>query len=158
MNRASIPPRSNAFRVRAATLEDAARLAVLSSQLGYPATAEEMKRRLKAIERLPDNLVLVAQLDGGLVVAWAHAYVRPTLENEPSAEIAGLVVDASWRGQGAGRTLMDHVERWARGAGCAAVTLRSNIIRDGAHKFYEGLGYARIKTQHAFQKKMAGAK
>ena len=46
---------------------------------------------------------------------------------------------------------------WAREMGCRAVSLRSNVVRDGAHAFYEKAGYRRIKTQHVFQKELKPA-
>jgi predicted N-acetyltransferase YhbS len=32
------------------------------------------------------------------------------------------------------------------------MTVRSNVVRSGSHPFYERLGYARSKTQHAYRK------
>jgi len=154
MNGLSAASGELAVSVRLATIEDAGRIAELSSQLGYPASAVDAERRLKLIADAPDNVVIVAALPEGPVIGWLHAYVRRVLESEPSAEIGGLVVDEQYRGQGAGRLLMEHVERWAQRAGCTAVSLRSNILRDGAHRFYQGLGYTMIKTQHAFRKKL----
>jgi hypothetical protein len=34
-------------------------------------------------------------------------------------------------------------------------SLRSNILRTDAHKFYEQLGYERVKTQHTYRKSLA---
>jgi GNAT superfamily N-acetyltransferase len=70
------------------------------------------------------------------------------------AEIGGLVVGESHRGQGVGQLLMQQAEEWARARGCRAVYLRTNVIRTDAHRFYERLGYTRIKTQHAFRKNL----
>jgi GNAT superfamily N-acetyltransferase len=71
---------------------------------------------------------------------------------DPRAEVAGLVVDASCRSRGIGAMLMARTEEWAREHGCAAVTLRSNVIRERAHRFYERLGYQIVKTQKSFRK------
>jgi len=48
--------------------------------------------------------------------------------------------------------LMAQAERWAQEKGCQAVLLRSNAIREGAHAFYEGIGYENIKTSKTFRK------
>jgi GNAT superfamily N-acetyltransferase len=47
---------------------------------------------------------------------------------------------------------MDQLERWARGVGCGMVTVRSNLIREGAHAFYQRLGFEVIKTQRVLRK------
>lgn len=146
------------LRVRPATAADAERLAALAIELGYPSTREEIQRRLTPLESDADHLVSVAELqagpDGedGRVVGWVHAYVSRVIELNPRAEIGGLVVDVGFRGAGVGRLLMEHAEDWARSKGLEAVYLRSNVIRQDAHRFYQGLGYKIIKTQHAFLK------
>jgi GNAT superfamily N-acetyltransferase len=101
----------------------------------------------------PKHLILAA-VSGGRVVGWAHAYVCYLLESDMYVELGGLVVDESHRGQGVGTNLLEKVEGWARQMGARAVSLRSNIIRHEAHKFYASRGYAQIKTQHAFRKRL----
>jgi GNAT superfamily N-acetyltransferase len=142
------------LRVRRAGAEDAERLAALSTQLGYPSSEEDVERRLHEIGRDSDHLVAVAQLEGGRVAGWVHAFVSRLIEAGPRAEIGGLVVDEEFRGSGVGGLLMEHAEEWARSKGLEAVSLRSNVIRKDAHRFYERLGYKQIKTQHAFLKKL----
>jgi len=143
-----------AITVRPAAPHDAERIAILSAHLGYPASSQDIERRLNLISQDPGNLVLVAELASGLIIGWLHGYLRRILESEPSVEIAGLVVDENHRGMGAGRLLMEHVEQWARKCGCSAVTLRSNVIRAQAHEFYKGLGYSIRKSQHSFFKRL----
>ena len=140
------------IQVRRATLRDAERLAELSSQLGYPSTPGEVKSRLQRIRGHDGHFVGVAELEDGRVVGWIHACVSHLIESNPRAEIGGLVVDEAWRGSGVGKLLMQHAEGWARSKGLEAVHLRSNVIRQDAHRFYERLGYKNIKTQHAFLK------
>jgi GNAT superfamily N-acetyltransferase len=138
--------------VRQATIDDAERLSELSTQLGYPASRKDVERRLKLIARSPENVVYVAALADRRVVGWLHAYVRRLVESDPTADIGGLVVDEGCRRSGAGRLLMQHAEQWARERGCKAVTLRSNVLREAAHGFYQSLGYTIVKTQHAYRK------
>ncbi len=140
------------LRVRRAAAADADRLAALATGLGYPSSPEEIRRRLSPFESDPDHWVGVAELDTAHVIGWVHACVRRLVESNPCAEIGGLMVDAGFRGSGVGRVLMEHAEDWARSKGLEAVYLRSNVIRKDAHRFYEGLGYRQIKTQHAFLK------
>lgn len=143
------PPR---ITIRAATLADAPRVAPLSGQLGYPSASEQIAARLAAILSDREHVVLVAEQDSGEISGFADVFVMRTVGADPRAEIAGLVVDQSCRSQGIGRLLMVRAEEWAREKGCTAVTLRSNVIRERAHSFYEGLGYRVIKTQKSFRK------
>jgi GNAT superfamily N-acetyltransferase len=48
--------------------------------------------------------------------------------------------------------LLARAERWARERGCREIGLRSNVIRDRAHAFYEGHRYRHVKTQKSFRK------
>jgi GNAT superfamily N-acetyltransferase len=138
--------------VRLASGRDAERMAVLCQQLGYPASQEEVQRRLGQIQRDGHHAVYVAELPDGGVVGWVHVHVRQLVVADPQAEIGGLVVDEGHRRCGAGQLLMQRAERWARERGCSAVCLRSNVVRKGAHVFYDKLGYRTIKTQLAFRK------
>jgi GNAT superfamily N-acetyltransferase len=145
---ASIQP---SVSIRLARREDAAAIAALATQLGYPSAPKEVERRLASILESADHAAYVAEA-GGQVAAWIHAFVCRLLETDPHVEIGGLVVDEGFRGQGAGRRLVEQAEDWARRKGYRIVHVRSNIIRKGAHDFYERLGYSKTKTQDAFQK------
>ncbi len=118
---------------------------------GYASTAAEVRKRLEAVLNDPHHLVLAA-VSAGLVMGWAHAYMCCLVERDTFAELGGLVVDESARGRGVGGKLLAAVEEWARQNGCGVVSVRSNIIRHQAHKFYAAHGYQQIKTQHSFRK------
>jgi len=142
--------------VRRAELRDAEALAELSRQLGYPSPREQVEARLRQLLASAEHAVLVAEdARDGSIAGWVHAYVERTLESDATAEIGGLVVSEGRRGAGVGRLLMEHAERWARGTGCATVTVRSNVIRERAHAFYLQLGYAPVKSQRVFRKTLA---
>ena len=134
--------------IRPAALADAADLAALSGQLGYPSTPAQIAARLAALAGAADA-VQVAEVDGR-VAGWIHVCSHRPLESEPSAEIAGLVVDESRRGRGIGRLLVEAALAWARRQGYAGIRVRSNVVRADAHRFYEGLGFQRVKTQVTF--------
>lgn len=137
--------------LRPAQLADASVLAALSGQLGYPSSAEEMQARLQAILGREEHAIFVAE-QGGRVVGWIHVFILRLVEANPEAEIGGLVVDEVCRGQGIGRGLVRLAEDWARARGCATIAVRSNVVRERTHRFYEGLGYARVKAQYTFRK------
>jgi GNAT superfamily N-acetyltransferase len=139
--------------IRRASLEDAEQIARLSTQLGYPCTTEETRRRLATIQGHADHVVLVSEYDGS-VIAWIHLLAHPSLVADTPAEVAGLVVDESYRGHGVGQSLMAAAEQWAREQGCGSVRLRSNVKRSRAHIFYQRLGYELWKSSHAFRKEL----
>jgi GNAT superfamily N-acetyltransferase len=132
-----------------ADVEPAARLA---TQLGYPSTAEQVARRFQAIEANPESHVAVAVDERGAVVGWIHVFGNRLLESEPDAEIGGLVVDESVRGRGVGTALVAAAEAWARERGHRVVSVRSNVVRQEAHAFYQTRGYEVVKTQLKFRK------
>jgi GNAT superfamily N-acetyltransferase len=63
-------------------------------------------------------------------------------------------VDHRMRSRGIGKVLLDAVETWARSVGSHTISVRSNINRDKAHRFYEGNSYAYTKTQKEFHKRL----
>lgn len=140
--------------VRLARDSDAERLAELAGQLTYPSTAGEISRRLEGMSGSADHAVFVAENAAGEIVGFAGAYVNRTVEADARVELSGLVVDEGARSQGAGKRLLDRVEEWAREKGCRSVGLRSNVIRERAHAFYERHGYRHIKTQKSFRKEL----
>lgn len=134
------------MNLRPAHEDDAAAVASLSIQLGYPAVREETATRLRSLAGHPDHAVLVAE-DDATVIAWIHIRGSHLVESAPFAEIAGLVVDERHRGQKIGESLVEAAARWARERGYATLRVRSNTIRERAHAFYERQGFERIKTQ-----------
>jgi GNAT superfamily N-acetyltransferase len=132
---------------------DAAEISRLCDALGYPNTSDAVARRFSLLSSSTRDVVFVA-LNGGAVVGWAHAFLSVLLETDPFVEIGGIVVAEAARRRGAGRLLMSAAEQWAVSHGCVEVRLRSNVLRDGAHRFYESLGYQRLKTQYTFAKRI----
>jgi GNAT superfamily N-acetyltransferase len=149
-NEKSVP----AVAVRPAEESDAGRIALLCGQLGYPSREEEVLRRLRLILRDADHAVLVAQDSAGHVLGWIHVFGARLVEYDPRAEIGGLVVEESLRGRGMGQLLVRGAERWAAERGHVTITVRSNVIREQAHRFYEKLGYDTVKTQRTFRKSL----
>jgi GNAT superfamily N-acetyltransferase len=140
-----------ATSIRPARVQDAHDVARLTGQLGYDTTPAEAAARLTRIVAKWDQRFLIADADGQ-AVGWLHAALAEFIEAEPFAVIAGLVVDRDHRRQGIGRLLIEAAELWARERGCSLIRLWSSVARSEAHRFYEHLGYANVKTQHAFAK------
>lgn len=129
-------------------------VADLLTQLGYPTTGSNVAARFGRIDA-EHNALLVAE-ESGTARAWIHVAVHPYLESDETAEIVGLVVADGHRSRGIGKALVHAAESWAAAKGCRALRVRSRIVRERAHAFYERAGFERIKTQHCFEKPLHG--
>jgi GNAT superfamily N-acetyltransferase len=143
-----------AIKIRRAKSNDAARIAELSGQLGYPAKPSEIAQRLRRIKTASQHAVLVAESPERKVIGWLHVSLSPLLEVQLRAEVNGLVVDDDERSRGTGAFLLRAAEQWARRQGCKNMSVRSNVIRERAHQFYLRHGYEHYKTQKAFRKRL----
>jgi GNAT superfamily N-acetyltransferase len=154
------PAKQAEVMIRRARRGDAASLAELSGQLGYPATPAQIARRLGKLASASRNALFVAEVKdagsnrraAGSLMGWLHISITNLLEVDTRAEVNGLIVAEGQRSLGAGARLLKAAEEWARRHACASVNLRSNVIRERAHKFYERQGYEHYKTQKAFRK------
>jgi GNAT superfamily N-acetyltransferase len=147
---------------REAGRADAAALASLSGELGYPVSIAEMRARLELMAKNPDHAVLVAcDRDGaagtGAVIGWIDVGIVFHLQSGRYCEIGGLVVTASARRKGTGKALVAQAEEWAATRGLARVLVRSNAVREDAHRFYIREGYRRAKTSAVFEKAIGRA-
>lgn len=150
----TISPGSS-ITLRPAQIGDAEAIAVLSTQLGYPATTEQVLARLGRLLQMPDHCVLLAGV-GGNIAGWAHVERRLNLESGDRAELMGLVVDERVRRNGVGAKLVEAAEDWAAARGLDTMVVRSNVVREASHAFYRKSGYQAVKSQHVYQKGMKG--
>ncbi|HKF77522.1 MAG TPA: inositol monophosphatase family protein [Candidatus Dormibacteraeota bacterium] len=101
-----------------------------------------------------DVRALVAEL-GGRVVGYAELHARPSsLHDASEGWLGALAVAADLRGSGIGGALLRAVEREARLLGCADIALESSAWRDGAHRFYAGLGYEEAAPAKRFRRRL----
>jgi GNAT superfamily N-acetyltransferase len=138
-------------RIRPATVDDTHAMVDLNRQLGYPTTEAELRTRLEPILASAEDAVLIASEDTRLI-GWVHVAIERTLEATDVAVLRGLVVDEAHRSGGVGLALLAAAEAWASQQGCVAVTVRSRVARERAHRFYEREGYVHVKTSHVFTK------
>ena len=146
--RRSVP----AWHLRRARLEDAAEIARLLTELGYPIDAGTILPRLQSLLVHPDHLVTVAAGPNDQLSGVVMAEHRVLLLYGPQVEIMGLSVGSDVRRMGVGRALVKAVEAWARQLGSSKIVVRSNVVRSESHPFYEKIGYKRRKTQHVYDR------
>lgn len=106
------------------------------------APAETFSQAYRDISGFPGYDLLVAEEDGR-VVGTLVLLIVPNLSHNARrwAAIENVVVEHGRRGQGIGKMLMEYAHSRAGEAGCYKVQLMSDNRRDGAHEFYEALGY-----------------
>jgi GNAT superfamily N-acetyltransferase len=62
---------------------------------------------------------------------------------------------AACQGQGVGRRLLEHACAWAAARSYERLRLRSNVVREGAHAFYEHFGFEKSKASYAFERRLS---
>jgi len=139
-----------AWHLRRARLEDAAEIARLVTELGYPVETGTILPRLQAVLVHPDHFVTVAVEPNERLSGVIMAEHRVLLLYGPQVEIMGLSVGSDVRRMGIGRALVKEVEAWAQQIGDRQIVVRSNVVRPESHPFYEKIGYERKKTQHVY--------
>jgi GNAT superfamily N-acetyltransferase len=88
-----------------------------------------------------DQTTLVAEVESR-VVGMTTVHVRWAINSDsPMGRLVSVVVDAAHRSRGVGDALVQEAERVAGEAGCERMEVTSAAERDGAHRFYERLGY-----------------
>ena len=139
--------RDNAcVQVREADPDDWEDVMELLAELGRPDVrddADEPRHRARFEEYLArdDALALVAE-DDGVVVGFVDVEFRQRLNFlQPEAWVPDLVVAEAARGTGAGRALLEEVERRAVERNSWGIALESANWRESSHAFYEHVGW-----------------
>lgn len=92
------------------------------------------------------KLIVVLDKDKVIGVAQLNFLTYLTYQGGRRAQIEGVRVDSSYRGQGIGKKLFEHLIDLAKHEGCHMVQLTTNQARSDAYRFYEQLGF---KHTHA---------
>jgi GNAT superfamily N-acetyltransferase len=143
--------------LRPAMESDAAELARLTSQLGYPVSEAAMRTRLARMLGSSEDKILVAEQAPGELAGWIHGFLSQLLESDYRVEIGGLIVDERCRRTGIGRQLVQGIEDWAAERGVIELSVRCREERIESHQFYESLSFRRVKTQRVFRKRLPNA-
>ncbi|HKF16310.1 MAG TPA: GNAT family N-acetyltransferase [Candidatus Dormibacteraeota bacterium] len=128
--------------LRPAVADDAAVVAELLGQLGYPISAREALSRLSR----PGARVILGEADGEALGLLELSLQLQITHARPVARVTAMVVRDSARRRGVGRSLMERAAELARAEGCEGIELTSGLQpeREHAHRFYEALGYERV--------------
>jgi GNAT superfamily N-acetyltransferase len=127
--------------VREATPADAAALAPLLTELGYPSDPQAVAERVATLAADKWSGVWVAVVNGAIAGA-ASAHASPLLSRDARiCRITAMIVTESAQGAGVGRALLARVEQEARDWNCDRIEVTSSDHRAGAHAFYARLGF-----------------
>ena len=137
--------------VRTAGKEDCAEISNLTNQLGYPSPVEDVCQRMDQILAREGHQVFVAKKNQK-IVGYIHLINSIRIGSEPFVEIVAFIVGAAFRGQGIGSLLITESEKWTTKLGINDIRIRSNVIRQDAHKLFSKKGFKNIKTQAVFLK------
>lgn len=124
------------------TGEDAAALRSLLAQLSTTAMFDEA--RIRAILQHEGVELIVARYDGQ-IVGMATLVVVP-LPSGIRGHVEDVVVDASMRGRGIARRLLETVTSMAVERGLRTLDLTSRPARESALRLYEAAGFVRRDT------------
>lgn len=105
---------------------------------------ENARAILARFARYPDYTLYVAHEAGAVVGSFA-LLIMDNLGHlgTPSAVIEDVVVTPDRQGAGIGAAMMSEALAIARDKGCYKAMLSSNMKRERAHAFYDGLGFER---------------
>jgi GNAT superfamily N-acetyltransferase len=124
-------------------------IAALLAELGYPASANDVLKRLAELNQY-GNAVTIVAASGETPVGLATAYVVPVLHHDrPVAVLSALVVSEAHRRGGVGRRLMEAAQAWARERKAYRITVSTGLARAGAHAFYESLGFEHTSRRYS---------
>ena len=105
----------------------------------FELSPEEAAARLEYILSNPDYTLLIAR-EGDAVLGTVTGICCRAL-SMPFLVIEDVVVREDCRGQGIGKQLMNELDRFATEKECEYAILVSSGFRQGAHSFYEKLGF-----------------
>ncbi|SIS64382.1 GNAT family N-acetyltransferase [Paracoccus saliphilus] len=106
------------------------------------AVPDEYLAAFDAMQAEGNNHLIVGEAEGQVVACYQITFISGlSLSAARRAQIEGVRVAASHRGQQIGEALIEDAESRARAAGCSLMQFTTNKSRDMAHRFYDRLGF-----------------
>lgn len=132
-------------RVRDAQPGDAAAIAGLLTELGYPASEEAASAHVARFSADPASRLLVALDERQRVAGLMATHIVPRLDDDAyTVRITDIVVAEVDHRQGIGTALLRTAEDSAVAAGITRLDLTSGDWRDNAHAFYTAQGFTSV--------------
>ncbi len=143
------PIASDALTIRRATRDDVPRVLALIAGGAMPRRPDDEDATLPCyaaafaeIDANPNQMLVVAELEGRVVGTLQLVTIRHLHRHGGlCAEVEAVHVDTAVRDRGVGSALMRWCIDEAKRRGCYRLQLTSQTVREGAHRFYERLGF-----------------
>ena len=145
-----MPEEQQPVRIRPATREDVPAIVRMLADDPLGQTRERYEVPLpaeywsawEAIERDPNQLLIVAEVDGTAAGVLQLTFI-PGLTRLGSwrALVEGVRIDGARRGAGLGEIMLRWAVDEAKRRGCRLIQLTTDKQRPDAHRFYERLGF-----------------
>jgi ribosomal protein S18 acetylase RimI-like enzyme len=135
------------LRIREAKPADAQALSALIGELGFEASASDLRARLASLRKAggPPLVAERGELVGCLTWHVMTVLHRPA----PVGRITMMVVTERERRGGVGRALVQEAAARCAAKGCGLLEVTSNIELSAAHGFYRKLGFERTSYRFA---------
>jgi GNAT superfamily N-acetyltransferase len=90
-----------------------------------------------------NNIKYILAKDNNKIIGSCYICIIPNLtyNGKSICFIENVIIDEKYRKKGIGKKLMETVVKYAKGNNCYKIVLLSGIKREGAHKFYEKIGF-----------------
>lgn len=121
----------------------------LLPQLSKNAQAMTLEDLKQIVDSECSDLFVVKAAGGGSILG-ALTLIHFRIPTGIRAWIEDVVVDASARGQGVGKALIQAAIEKSRDLGAKTLDLTSNPDRESAHRLYEGAGFS-VRTTKVYR-------
>ncbi|RNF34230.1 GNAT family N-acetyltransferase [Paracoccus methylarcula] len=106
------------------------------------AISDDYLAAFDAMQAEGNNHLIVGEAEGQVVACYQITFISGlSLSAARRAQIEGVRVATSHRGQKIGEALIEDAESRARAAGCGLMQFTTNKSRDKAHRFYDRMGF-----------------
>ena len=141
------------MEIRPVSLNDCQQMSSLAQELGYPFNSEKMHEILQLVMANKDHDIFVAEIDKHLA-GYVHLVRSGAPEQSDLCEIAALMVDKKFRGQGVGNAFVEKAENTAKNNHATHLRIRTAIISPEAYKFFEHRGFLNLGSQEVYVKEL----
>jgi aminoglycoside 6'-N-acetyltransferase I len=142
-------------RIRRLQASDTDQHARMRAALWPEEDAFELRQEIAKMIDDPDQVIFVAEREGGGLCGMVEAGVRPfadAVDEQPCAYVEGWWVDADVRRSGIGKALIAAVEDWARERGFVELGSDALVENTLSHAAHRALGFEQRETIVTFRK------
>jgi GNAT superfamily N-acetyltransferase len=105
---------------------------------------EEAREQFARMGSYPSYRMFIALVEGEVAGTYALLILDKLAKRGAKCGVVeDVAVLPEQQGKGVGRAMMEHAREQCRLAGCYKLTLSSGLPREGAHRFYDSLGFER---------------